>query len=73
MYLYLKFSIEWVLKYMLMCLCFAVLLLTLGRRVTVVVLCVIHSSFTHSVTWNCVHFYATTKARTRSLRENILI
>ena len=47
MYLYLKFSIEWVLKYMLMCLCFAVLLLTLGRRVTVVVLCVIHS-FIHS-------------------------
>ena len=27
----------------------------------------------HSVIWNCVHFYATTKARTRSPRENIAI
>ena len=30
-------------------------------------------SFIHSVTWNCVHFYATTKARTRSPREYIAI
>ena len=30
-------------------------------------------SFTHSVTWNCVNFYATTKARMRSPRENISI
>ena len=43
-------------------------LLPLGRRVTVVVW-----SFIHSVTWNCVHFYATTKARTRSPREYIAI
>ena len=27
----------------------------------------------HSVIWNCVHFYATTKARTRSPHENISI
>ena len=47
-------------------------LLTLGRRVTVVVWSFIHS-FIHSVTWNCVHFYATTKARTRSPREYIAI
>ena len=47
-----------------------VLSLTLGWRVTVVVLCVIHSLI-HSVIWNCVHFYATTKARTRSPREKI--
>ena len=42
--------------------------LTLGRRVMVIVLCVIHS-----VIWNCVHFYAPTKARTISPHENFAI